>query len=487
MDPVSSTVASVVLILFVIFGFAVVVLQPPVRASLIIILVGALLLPVNVGFDFPLIPLLGRRNLPYLLLLVGILLFWPNRASGIGFGRVPDFLAVMIGVSPFITSLLNQDGLRWGPLAIGGLTPWDGVSASVHAFLDIGLPFYVGRIIFKTSEDLRRLMTWLVAAALIYSLGVLIEIRLSPQLHNWVYGYHPNEFYYNIRWGGFRPMVFLPGGIAVALFLLNTTLAAFSLGTLRTRIGFIPARVAGPYLLVMVVLCKSLAAIFYSIVLVPLVALLRPLQLQRVALLIAALVLIYPMLRTLELVPTTLIVDTVSTLDAERGGSLSTRFENDERLLRRNLERILFGWGAHNRGRIFDEITGIDISLTDGWWMILMSTGGLLAWGSYYLLLLWPVLLATRRLGRLQPEDQTLLAGIVLILSVFAFDQLFNGFYLNMCFVISGGAVTFLSQVPRTPKEVSNPKASRARRLGLESDSGTGSLSGGLLKKSRDG
>lgn len=483
MDPSSSLVASLALIAFVGLGFLVVATMPPVRAGLLIVLGASLFLPVNAGFDFPLIPPLGRRTLPGVILLLGVLLFWPNRARATKWGRVPDILLLVMTAIPVATAFLNSDTVRWGPVAIARLTPWDGVSAAVRVFLDVALPFYMGRVIFQRPEDLRKLLRWLVGAALIYSLGIMIELRMSPQLHNWVYGYHPNEFNYNIRWGGFRPMVFLPGGIAVGLFMLSTTLAAFGLGKLRERVWIFPARYAGVYLVLILVACKSVAAIVYSFVLVPFVALFGPRQIQRLALLMVCLVLFYPIFRSLDLVPTTYIVDTFASFSEDRAESLAERFENDERLLDRSMDRIFFGWGGHGRGRVLDEVTGIDITRSDGYWMILLTSGGLLAWACYYLVLLWPVMAATRRLGAFSKENQVVLSTVVLILALIAMDQLFNGFYLNMSFFISGGALTCLSQLPersRSSAGVRSKEAPAARKK-KKADRASGSLSGGLV------
>ena len=41
------------------------------------------------------------------------------------------------------------------------------------------------------SEEILRV---LIIAGLVYSVPMLFEIRLSPQLHNWIYGYYPSQF-----------------------------------------------------------------------------------------------------------------------------------------------------------------------------------------------------------------------------------------------------------------------------------------------------
>ena len=61
-----------------------------------------------------------------------------------------------------------------------------------------------------------------VASMLMYSVPMLAEERLSPQLHNWVYGYSPFSFIEHVRWNGYRPVVFLPQGLQLALFVAGS-------------------------------------------------------------------------------------------------------------------------------------------------------------------------------------------------------------------------------------------------------------------------
>src|SRR5204863_66271 len=73
---------------------------------------------------------------------------------------------------------------------------------------------------------------------LIYSVLILWEVRMSPQLHATVYGASPRQadFAQAIRWGGYRPIVFMPHGLAVALFICNTVMAAFILARNRGKV-----------------------------------------------------------------------------------------------------------------------------------------------------------------------------------------------------------------------------------------------------------
>ena len=69
----------------------------------------------------------------------------------------------------------------------------------------------------------------LVVAGLAYSVPMLIEVRLSPQINIWVYGFFQHNFDQMMRYGGFRPIVFLPHGLWVAFFALMALVAAVGL------------------------------------------------------------------------------------------------------------------------------------------------------------------------------------------------------------------------------------------------------------------
>ena len=118
------------------------------------------------------------------------------------------------------------------------------------------------------------------------------------------------------RDGGFRPVVFLGpragGGVlrnddrccrrsALANTNQNSAAACRSVSR-RTWAGCC-------------ILCKSLASLVYGAVLVPMVRFAKP-QLQvRLAMILAAIVFSYPLLRTADLVPTEVMLDAARSVD----------------------------------------------------------------------------------------------------------------------------------------------------------------------------
>ncbi|MAI79257.1 MAG: hypothetical protein CL917_09975 [Deltaproteobacteria bacterium] len=480
-----TTAALVGLLVFVFLAISAVLTLRPTVATLFVVFFSTLFLPLGTGFDFPGMPSLNGRNLPYLILTIGVLAVWPQRIRGIGFGRSAELLIVVTCLAPLVTVYFNGSPVVWGPRVNPGLTNWDGFSSIIRGFISGALPFLVGRFIFRRSEDLRLLMLCFAAAGLIYSLFALVELRMSPQFHRWVYDYQASgKFVHKVRFGGYRPTVFLSTGLALALFFVNSSLAAFALGRVKMHVLGLPSRLAAPYLLVVLVLCKSLAAILYGVLAAPLVALMSAKWIHRVALMIALVVLIYPVLRSQGLFPANAVIQLGGLVGKEL--SLTTRFTNEDRLLEWQLNRFFFGWGGHARGRVFND-KGKDISITDGQWILLLSTGGFVMWAAHFGLLLWPVFLAIRKLPRIRGPDQILISTLLLMISIFSLDQLPNGMFLNFCFVLSGAAVTLLKMLPHEASEVqSGLTTAESQTLvagSVDQGGASPSLSGGLLRK----
>ena len=136
------------------------------------------------------IPEFDKVSIPNLAALFGCMLVLrhPPRLW-YRFG-LPEVLLLMLLVGPFVTSELNPDTLVYGPIVLPPETHYDALSAVVAQFIFL-IPFFLGRQLLRNSADDEQILRVLVVAGLIYSLPMLFEIRMSPQLHTWVYGYFP--------------------------------------------------------------------------------------------------------------------------------------------------------------------------------------------------------------------------------------------------------------------------------------------------------
>lgn len=308
----------------------------------------------------------------------------------------------------------------------------------------------LGISLYRSERDLRFLQRALVISALVYSPLILFELRMSPQLHNMVYGYTPHSFLQHMRGGGYRPMVFIGHGLAVSMFLSTATLAA--LGLWRARVPLwrgAPSWPAAAFLFVILILCQSLAPVLYTLV-GGILIVVMPMRVRfRVAGVLAALTLLYPALSTFELVPTDRAIELAATISEERAESLAFRFYNEGQLLDRAQERVWFGWGGWGRNRVFDPEQGRDRTVTDGFWILTIGMSGIVGFTVLFGLvvvpiwalgLAWPQVLSRR--------NRTLLSSLSLILAFRAVDLLPNADLSPLVVLLAGSGLGFAVGIP---------------------------------------
>jgi hypothetical protein len=340
-------------------------------------------------------------------------------------------------IGPFITSILNRDVIYVGDRILPAVGYYDAVSAMVSQFLLV-VPFFLGRQFLRASGDTEETFRVIVLAGLLYSLPILVELRMSPQLSNWIYGYS-TSFIVEFRYGGYRPVVFLQNGLATSFFLMTAVVAAATLWRAKSRIG--PSSrttVATAYLGAILVLCKSAGALLYGIVLVPLVWL-SNLTVQRgTAIVCVTVALLYPSLRAADLFPNAYLAEIAASVNQERADSLKTRFDQEEQLLKHASDRFFFGWGRFGRSRVYDE-SGSDVSLTDGGWIITMGQFGFFGFVAEFGLLSLPVMTAFFAFRFAETNrDKIFLGALMLIIAVTVLEQLPNASVSSWTWLLVG-------------------------------------------------
>jgi len=399
---------------------------PVGRATLWTILGAYLLLPVGAEIKFEGVPAFNKESIPNLAALICCTVFagrLPKFFRGIGIAEVL-ILALLIG--PFITSMLNSDPIRIQATFLPGVGNYDALSAAVAQFIFI-VPFFLGRQFLRSSEDNIDILRVMVIAGLAYSLPMLFEVRMSPQLHTWIYGYFPTGFADEVRGGGFRPVVFLGHGLLVAFFAMTTTVAAAALWRTQTRISrWAPGGITA-YLSFVLVVCKTGSALVYGAVLVPLVRWASPRLQLSVACVLVTIALAYPMLRVTDLFPATTLVEAAAAVSADRAESLKTRFDNEDQLLQKAWQRPWFGWGRFGRNRVYNGWMGRDSSITDGTWIITLGVFGLVGFVSEFGLLALAVFRAAMALKFAQTmRESGYQAALALIVAINIVDLLPN-------------------------------------------------------------
>jgi hypothetical protein len=412
---------------------------PPGRALLWTILGAQLLLPVNASIKIAIIPQLNKASIPNIFALVGCLCIPPIRRRLWSSG-VPVLIAAVFVFSPILTSLQNGDAIVWGERFLPSVDLYDGVSAAIYQAILL-IPFFLGRQLLRSSEDLTNIFIVLVLAELIYTIPLLFEMRFSPQLHFWVYGYNPSDFGQSIRDGGYRPMAFMGHGLLAAFFLMTGAVAATALWRTRTRVGRMAVAAPSIYLTTILLLFRSLGAAVYGLFLLPLVAFAKPKLQLRIAVVFVSIALLYPMLRSFDLFPTQTISDWANAVSSERAQSLETRFDNETALIDRALQRPMLGWGRFGRSRIYD-IYGKDITLTDGEWIICLGQYGIIGFLAEFSLLSLGVFRAAKVVSSDADARSIMpLAALSLIVAVNIIDLLPNSGLQPWTWLLAGAVL----------------------------------------------
>lgn len=420
------------------------------RASALIwtILAGYMLLPAKVLIDLPLLPPLDKTNSPvlsaFLLCLAGISATRSSRAAASADATATErpgwlprsplarilILAVLLG--PLITTYFNPDPLIYGPTFLKGMSLYDGLSFAMISGVAI-LPLLLGRKYLSRPEDVRLLLTAMALTALVHTVPMLFEIRFSPQLHRWIYGFFPHQFGQSMRFGGFRPQVFMEHGLRLSLIFSMCLLAALTLGRIDDKRRMGNWRISSAWLAVMLVLSKSVGAIITSLAAAPFVLLASRRTQVTLAATVAVMVLLYPLVRAAGLVPTETLV---AIAGAEKGESLEFRFENEDILLDKALLRPTFGWGGWARGRVYDPVWGWDLSTIDGEWIGIMGSLGFVGFVSRFGLLVLPTLLLFRQ--RDHPGLTLETSALALILMLNHIDMIPNSGLTPITWLIAG-------------------------------------------------
>ena len=314
------------LVLWFPFTVALFLALPPKRAVLFAVFGAVLFLPERAWLKIPLLPPLDKETVPFLAILLAASIRSPRRIWRLPRERWVTGITLAMLAGGVGTAVTNGDSLvvgTWRIVELPALTIKDGMSIALDEVFGVAVPFFVGAAFMRDPEDLEDLLVFLAGAGLLYSLFALVELRLSPRIHAWVYGYQQTEdFAQAIRFGGYRPMVFMAHGLALSLFFTVTALAATAVRPVRRRVWRFATRRVSLYLYLIVLACKSLAAILAACA-IPLAAFASAKWQQRLAASVAVVVLAYPVLRGADLFPTSAVMSVGKRFGIDRARSMS--------------------------------------------------------------------------------------------------------------------------------------------------------------------
>ena len=124
-------------------------------------------------------------------------------------------------------------------------------------------------------------------------------------------------------------------------------------------------------------------------------------------------------------------------------------------------EKPLFGWGGWGRNRVFDPITGEDITVTDGYWVIVLGTSGWVGFLSKFLFLFLPIVFLFKNYTKMNVEyesTKTLLVSHALIISLIMIDQIPNSSFSSnsLYWLLAGSLLGRLDELTKHTRFTSN-------------------------------
>jgi hypothetical protein len=122
----------------------------------------------------------------------------------------------------------------------------------------------------------------------------------------------------------------------------------------------------------------------------------------------------------------------------ERAQSLAFRFDNEEILLEHAAKRPIFGWGFWDRNRVRDPETGRSLTVTDGYWIIIIGVLGWTGYISVFGLLTLPLFRLWWCHNATATDEHRLTLGTSLLLAVNLLELIPNSSINTMTWLLVG-------------------------------------------------
>jgi len=440
---------------------------------------------------FPVILYLFRRYPPrtaVMLSFLGGLLFLPQR-TGFALPLIPDYqgmvatcYGIVVGLSLHDLEHLKKFRVEWLDLPMlfwcicpflssvtNDLGAYDGVNESITQTVVWGLPYLLGKLYFNRLNSLEQLAEGMIKGGLIYVPLCLWEGRMSPNLHLIVYGYyaHPSGISQAVRYGGFRPNVFMQHGLMVGMWMMTVALITLWLSESKTftQVWNYKLKSLIPVLIFTVIWCRSTGAygyFFYGLIILYTAKYLK--------LNLPFLILVYIIAWFLYMNVTgqfhgdDILAFLSQYTNPDRVQSLGFRWFNEEILAEKAREKFWFGWAGWNRNRVYEENwigEIVDVSVTDSLWIIAFGIRGAFGLLNLTLGLLLPatVFALFRYPAKLWLHPKVApAAALATCLVLFMLDSVINNMYNPIFPLISGGLSGLCLQPPESLKVQSSER-----------------------------
>ena len=360
-----------------------------------------------------------------------------------------DVPILLFCISPFFSSIR------------GGLGVHEGLSVLFNQAITWGIPYALGVLYFRSLTGLRDMAVGIFAGGLIYVPLCVYEIVSSPKLHLMLYGFAQGDIDPTaMRFGGWRPMVFMNSGLMVALWMA----AASVLGIWLWKAGLLPS-IAGirsawfvAALVLTTLLLKSVNGwflLFLGAILLMAASLWRSrapvllLPIGIVAYVTASATGVWSRAQIIPLVG--------AVVNENRAQSVGYRFRNEEVIASNAREHSLLGWGRTSlaftdRNRTihpYRDPGSPSYAVIDSLWIGVFAMFGAMGLAGLLGSLLLPPALFVWRFppAQWQKAEIAPAAALAVVLLMYAVDNLANGF-VNPIFMLAAGGLVRCSTKP---------------------------------------
>jgi hypothetical protein len=432
----------------------------PQRAAVVAYLGAWMFLPVA-GYSIAGLPDYTKATAASLGVLLGTLAFAPDRLIGLR-PHWLDLPMLIWCLCPCASSLDN------------GLGMYDGLSSALAQVITWGLPYLIGRAHLRSLDDLRDLVVMLFVGGLVYAPLCLFEVRMSPQLNQWVYGFGGRGIDYASELGkwGSRPCVFMGGHLTLGMFMTAASLCGFWLW-LTGSVTRLRGHSVGTLLAILVIttlFCKNMGALSVLLAGILCLVCVRYRRSSLVVWMLIAASPAYMVFRGSGEWGGAAIAEIAGSIHERRGESFQTRLDNEGRLVVKAMQRPILGWGGWGRSRVYSD-EGQDITLSDGLWVIALGASGLVGLVAITASLLVPAIaFAWRYPARTWLHPAVAPGGaLAVLMALYAIDCLFNAMLNPIYLLVGGGLVS--AAIGRVPVPVP-PALARTRSRPISVASG---------------
>lgn len=342
-----------------------------------------------------------------------------------------DLPTLLFCLTPFASSVTSGAGA------------YDGFSSILDELFRWGFPYLIGRIFLSTAENNRRLAMAIAIGGIIYVPLCLLEVRMSPVIKLKVYqiaAFSNSDF--GLRYGGYRPVVFLATGLELGWWMCCATLCTQQLwasGAAKKLWGY-PMKFFTGLMIFTTIVCKSTGAMVQLAVGMLVIYLSRY---SKTSILAWGLILIPPIYcagRPVGFLTSATLKDFArNTVGGERGQSLAYRFDQEDILIRHALLKPVFGWARAGFNPVGPNGKA---AVPDGYWIITLGSAGYVSLFLLNLMLLLPLALVTKRFApkSWMKPDVVSTVSLAVLIALFMVDNLSNAM-LNPVFAVAVGAV----------------------------------------------